>query len=103
MIKTLMVYTVTTGLLTSLVALVLLIVAVALPKSPAYLSVPNWLENVYVSALLATLNRRDEIKKEAMPMTGVITLPLESLGTNATSEQGIVVMGSEDTGTSYKS
>ncbi|KAI0345832.1 hypothetical protein BDW22DRAFT_1353443 [Trametopsis cervina] len=64
MLKTLAAYIITTGLLTTIVQSVALILFVSLPKSFVYFPVFTQVSKLYVNAYLAMLNDRDRIREK---------------------------------------
>ncbi|OCH84356.1 hypothetical protein OBBRIDRAFT_414144 [Obba rivulosa] len=76
MIRTLIVYSVNTGLLTTACALTLLITWVTMPDNLIYLIFFSALPTLLFNALLATLNARQELRERAHGTTGLISLPI---------------------------
>ncbi|KDR77692.1 hypothetical protein GALMADRAFT_278747 [Galerina marginata CBS 339.88] len=77
-ISTLILYTVTTGLLTSLVAIATLIIMLTMKETFAYAGAFYMLSKLYFSSLLATLNRREKIRTQMDGTNGMISIPLET-------------------------
>ncbi|OCH83749.1 hypothetical protein OBBRIDRAFT_507125 [Obba rivulosa] len=76
MIRTLIVYSVNTGLLTTACALTLLITWATMPDSLIYDIFFSALPTLLFNALLATLNARKELREKAHGTAGLISLPL---------------------------
>ncbi|EIM81905.1 uncharacterized protein STEHIDRAFT_141882 [Stereum hirsutum FP-91666 SS1] len=75
-ISTLILYTVTTGFLTSVVAIASLILIFAVRETYVYTGPFFVLSKLYFSSLLATLNRRDEISTQLKGDDEVAILPV---------------------------
>uniref|UniRef100_A0A8H7Y3X9 DUF6534 domain-containing protein n=1 Tax=Psilocybe cubensis TaxID=181762 RepID=A0A8H7Y3X9_PSICU len=75
-IRTLIAYTFTTGLFTTLVAAAGLVLKRNSTDTSAFVGALFVLSNIYASGLLASLNRRDKMRKEIAPSSGIITVPL---------------------------
>ncbi|KAK7680559.1 hypothetical protein QCA50_016341 [Cerrena zonata] len=69
LVALLMVYTVNTGLLTSIFSLACFITYAAMPKNYIFLALYFPLSKLYINALLATLNARDSLKREVQRPT----------------------------------
>ncbi|EMD32439.1 hypothetical protein CERSUDRAFT_99521 [Gelatoporia subvermispora B] len=90
-IRTLIMYCVNTGLLTTLCALALVITWTTMPQNLVYISLFAALPTLLFNALLATLNARQELRELAKPNTGVISIPLSAVA--QTSSTGAAKMG----------
>ncbi|KAH9480937.1 hypothetical protein JR316_0007544 [Psilocybe cubensis] len=97
-IKTLIGYTLTTGLLTSFTSLIGLILALTFRRTMIYVALINSLGNIYTNALLASLNRRDRIRSVMDPTMEMISARSQP-GTGAKPKEigTIVFAPSEDT------
>ncbi|THH14143.1 hypothetical protein EW146_g6158 [Bondarzewia mesenterica] len=96
-INTLILYTVTTGLLTSILALTILIVYITIPGYP-FVGIQLNLSKLYFNSFLATLNIRQSLKHNS-GRNGMITMPVSSFGergqsfrTNDMNHQDIVII-----------
>ncbi|PPQ93411.1 hypothetical protein CVT25_004728 [Psilocybe cyanescens] len=61
MVNRLVIFTVNTGILTSMVALITLVIAVSLPNSPMYAAFYFITSKLYLNTMLASLNARNSI------------------------------------------
>ncbi|KAF8204382.1 hypothetical protein K438DRAFT_558916 [Mycena galopus ATCC 62051] len=77
-ISTLILYTVTTGLLTTVVAIATLIIMLSMKETFAYAGAFYMLSKLYFSSLLATLNRREKIRTQMDATSGIISVPLQT-------------------------
>ncbi|KAE9393125.1 hypothetical protein BT96DRAFT_979078 [Gymnopus androsaceus JB14] len=77
-ISTLILYTVTTGLLTSVVAIATLIIMLTMKETFAYAGAFYMLSKLYFSSLLATLNRREKIRTQMNGTSGMVSIPLQT-------------------------
>jgi len=77
-ISTLILYTVTTGLLTSVVAIATLIIMLTAKGTYAYAGAFYMLSKLYFSSLLATLNRREKIRTQMDDTSGIVSVPLQT-------------------------
>ncbi|KAE9393103.1 hypothetical protein BT96DRAFT_999734 [Gymnopus androsaceus JB14] len=77
-ISTLILYTVTTGLLTSVVAIATLIIMLTMKETFAYAGAFYMLSKLYFSSLLATLNRREKIRTQMNGTSGIVSIPLQT-------------------------
>lgn len=82
-IDLLIIYTVNTGLLTSTVATITLVLYITLPDTFYFLGIYYQLEKLFVNSLLASLNARDWVNSESGKP---ITLPLVPMGDSNDSE-----------------
>ncbi|KAE9393127.1 hypothetical protein BT96DRAFT_924238 [Gymnopus androsaceus JB14] len=77
-ISTLILYTVTTGLLTSVVAIATLVMMLTMKETFAYAGAFFMLSKLYFSSLLATLNRREKIRTQMNGTSGMVSIPLQT-------------------------
>ncbi|KAJ7116701.1 hypothetical protein C8R44DRAFT_675039 [Mycena epipterygia] len=77
-ISTLILYTVTTGFLTSVVAIATLIIMLTMKETFAYAGAFYMLSKLYFSSLLATLNRREKIRMQMDGTSGIVSVPLQT-------------------------
>ncbi|KAF7341938.1 hypothetical protein MSAN_02049800 [Mycena sanguinolenta] len=89
-ISMLILYTVTTGLLTSVVAIATLIIMLTMKETFAYAGAFYMLSKLYFSSLLATLNRREKIRTQMDATTGFVSGPLHT-----SNSRGLKGAGSE--------
>ncbi|KAF7341930.1 hypothetical protein MSAN_02049000 [Mycena sanguinolenta] len=89
-ISMLILYTVTTGLLTTVAAIATLIIMLTMKETFAYAGAFYMLNKLYFSSLLATLNRREKIRTQMNATSGFVSGPFHTSNTN-----GLKGIGSE--------
>jgi len=77
-ISTLILYTITTGLLTSVVAIFTVIIMLTMKGTYADAGSFYVLSKLYFSSFLATLGRRDKIRTKMEGANGMVSLPLQT-------------------------
>ncbi|EMD33462.1 hypothetical protein CERSUDRAFT_118045 [Gelatoporia subvermispora B] len=78
-VRTLIIYSVNTGLLTTACAIAELITWVAAPNDLIYLVFFAALPTLFFNALLAMLNARQDLRHQIQGADGIITLPLSAI------------------------
>ncbi|EKM55163.1 uncharacterized protein PHACADRAFT_255591 [Phanerochaete carnosa HHB-10118-sp] len=73
MVNTIIVYTVATGLITSVVALAELITGAALPDTYIFIGIDFFRGGIYTNSWMASLNARDRFRRDIRPQATVIT------------------------------
>ncbi|KAI0691421.1 hypothetical protein BC835DRAFT_116961 [Cytidiella melzeri] len=78
-VRSLMLYSINTGALTSICALAVLITYATMPMNFVFIAFYFVLPKLYFNSLLATLNARERLRDTSTNTAGVVSIPLSSL------------------------
>lgn len=82
-VRSLVMYSVNTGLLTSVVAVACFVTFAAMPNTFVYLALYNQLPKLLINAYLATLNAREDLRQISNGGSDMISIPLSGLNTTS--------------------
>ncbi|KAI0821119.1 hypothetical protein BC629DRAFT_1587432 [Irpex lacteus] len=79
MVRSLMLYSINTGALTSICALAVLITYATMPRNFVFIAFYFVLPKLFLNSLLATLNAREKLRANGSDKSGLVSIPLTSL------------------------
>lgn len=79
MVRAVMVYTINTGALTSLCAIIVLVTYATMPGNFVFICFYFLLPKLFLNSLLATLNAREKLRRGGTNSNGLVSIPLTSV------------------------